>query len=151
MYTSEVEVLGLTIPLTERVTVEEREELEVLAARAATEGYADSRVKYEAARILSKTRLNRSLPAWRSEPFEAYRHYFDDYAAFDDAVIKLLEPFSTEVSAKKEKRQAARQAAALEAAGNVKALRAITQAAEATLKPFYEALAKLEAGGESAN
>ena len=135
------------MPLNERITVEERENLEVLAARAAAEGLADSRVKYEAVRILAKSRLDRNLPAWLSEPFGAYREYFDDYPTFDEAVTLLLEPFAAEVEAKKAKRQAQ----ALAAVGDVKRLRAITRAAELTLKPFYTALEQLENGGAKEN
>ena len=126
MHTSEVEVLGLAIPLTERLTVEEREEMEVLAARANAEGLAESRVKYEAVRVLSETRLGRKLPAWRSAAFENYRSYFDDYPAFEEAVNTLLQPFYAEQDVKK----ARRQAQALEAAGDVNALSAMLQATD---------------------
>jgi hypothetical protein len=140
-----VEVFGLEVPYSDRLTVEEREALELLSVRAATEALADSRQKYEALRIFAKERLGRELPAWRSKLFdEHYRKYFEDYHQVETAINDLLRPFYAEVDAKK----ARRQAEALAAAGNASALRAIIRAAEMTLEPFYSALKNLESAGD---
>lgn len=141
-----VNVLGLDIPYRDRLTVSEREQLELLAVRAATESIADSRVKYEALRIFAQERLNKELPVWRTEVFsEVYAPYFDNYSEIDDAANELLTPFYEETDVKKSKKAAK----ALAASGNANALRAIIRAAEGALKPFYTALAQLEKAGET--
>ena len=142
-----VKVLGLEVPYFDYPLVEEREELEVLSARAAVERLADSRVKYEALRVMVKARLDKQLPVWRSPLFdEKYRqHYNESYPEIDAAITELLQPFYGEVEAKKAKRQAQ----AFEAAGDVKKLSAIILATELTMRPFREALKRLEESGSA--
>ena len=141
-----VSVFDLEVPYSDVLTVEEREGLELLSLRAATEGLADSRTKYEALRIIVKSRLNKELPAWRSKLFdETYRSYFADYEQIDAAATELCTPFAREQDVK----TARRQAAALAASGNAAALRAIIEASGKVMEQFRLALTRLEAGGGS--
>ena len=140
-----VEIFGLEVPYSDRLTVEEREGLELLNVQAYTDKLADSRVRYEAIRIFVKERLDKELPAWRSKLFnEHYRAYFDDYQAVEDAANELCTPFRQEQDLKK----ARRQAQALEAAGNANALRAIIQASDLVMEQFRLALERLERAGK---
>ena len=145
--TKTVSVLGLEIPYFDVPKVWEREHLEVLAAREANERLGDSRVKYEALRIMAKSRLKKDLPVWLSKEFEEQcEPYFNEgYSDFEAAATELLEPFAREQEVKEARRQAKR----LLKLGDVNGLSGIIRAADLTIAPFREALAKLEASGDA--
>lgn len=147
--TKTVSVFGLEIPYFDTPTVREREQLEVLAASEARESLGDSRVKYEALRIMCKTRLKKDLPVWLSKEFEdEYEHYFDEaYPDIEAAADELLTGFYREVEVKK----ARRQAAALEKIGSESGLLGIIRAAETTIAPFHQALERLQNTGDASN
>lgn len=141
-----VEVFGLKIPCSERVTVEERQELEIMSAEAGQYKYADSRSKYEAVRIFAKLRLKKTLPEWLSKEFnEKIEPYFEQYDLIEEAATDLLQPFFAEQDRKK----ARRQAKALEASGSADELRALIRATELVLEPMRAALARLESDGHA--